>query len=343
MKYYLWKMKKRENRALMANILVTGGAGYIGSHTVKELIKCGYHPIVLDNLSEGHKQAISGVELIEEDLADIEALRFVFGKFPISAVIHFAACCYVGESVQNPQKYYINNLVNGLNLLRVMLESGVNKLVFSSSAAIFGNPVRVPIKEGDLKQPINPYGRSKLFFEQILSDYDQAYDLRSISLRYFNAAGADPECTIGEDHRPETHLLPLILQVAMGKTGKLQVFGNDYDTHDGTCIRDYIHVTDLASAHILALQYLLSMNKSGVFNLGNGNGYSVKEVIETAGKICGKNITADSAPRRAGDPAVLIADSEKAKRELGWNPQFFKLEQIVETAWRWHTGNPNGY
>lgn len=327
----------------MVNILVTGGAGYIGSQTVRELVKYGYYPVVLDNLSEGHKKAVQGVEVIEKDLGDITALREVFSKFSITAVIHFAANCYVGESVQNPQKYYSNNLANSLNLLKAMLESGVSKLVFSSTAAIFGNPVRVPIKEEDPKSPINPYGNTKLFFEQILSEYVKAYALRYVSFRYFNAAGADPDGHNGEDHRPETHLIPLIFQVAMEKTEELQIFGTDYATDDGTCIRDYIHVTDLASAHILGLQYLEAKNRSDVFNLGNGNGYSVKEVLNEARRISGRQIKATAVSRRPGDPAILIADSEKAKRELGWNPRFYRLDQIVETAWRWHIAHPDGY
>lgn len=339
------------------NILVTGGAGYIGSHTVKELLAKSYWPITYDNLSEGHREAVLGGEFVEADLSDERRLSETLDKYPIHAVMHFAASCLVGESVENPQKYYQNNVVNGLNLLRVMLEYKVNKFIFSSTAAVYGDPKEIPIIEDHPLSSVNPYGRSKAMFENILADCDKAYGLKYISLRYFNAAGADPEGKIGEDHNPETHLIPLVLKQALStgqeiqgnsinsKNSKnsinpLRIFGTNYSTPDGSCIRDYIHVSDLAHAHILALEALNDEMESQVFNLGNGNGYSVREVIEVARRVTKKEIPAVETERRPGDPAILVASSEKIKRELGWKPEFPELEKIIESAWRWHKRNP---
>ena len=333
------------------NILVTGGAGYIGSHTVKELLAKGYWPITYDNLSEGHRNAVLGGEFVEADLSDEGKLRETFEKYSIDAVMHFAASCLVGASVENPQKYYHNNVSNGLNLLRVMLEYKVKKFIFSSSAAVYGEAKETPITEEHPLAPVNPYGRSKSMFENILADFNRAYGLKYISLRYFNAAGADQDGKIGEEHNPETHLIPLLLNQALS-TGQeiqgnsinsLRIFGTDYPTTDGTCIRDYIHVTDLAHAHILSLEALKDGMESQVFNLGNGNGYSVKEVIEVAREVTKEEIPVVEAERRPGDPAVLVASSEKIKRELGWKPRFPELEKIIESAWKWHKRNPDGF
>ena len=328
------------------NILVTGGAGYIGSHTVKELLTKGYWAITYDNLSEGHREAVLEGEFVEGDLSDERKLRETFKKYPIDAVMHFAASCLVGESVGNPQKYYHNNVVNGLNLLKVMLEYKVKLFIFSSTAAVYGEPEEIPISEKHPLVPVNPYGRAKAMFENVLADYDRAYGLKYISLRYFNAAGADPEGKIGEDHNPETHLIPLVLQAALRNNSfpqsfnhpnkVVRIFGTDYPTPDGTCIRDYIHVTDLAHAHILALGALKEWKESQVFNLGNGHGYSVKEVVEVARKVTKKELCGIETKRRPGDPAILVASSEKIKRELGWKPKFPELEKIIESAWKWH-------
>jgi len=333
------------------NILVTGGAGYIGSHTVKELSAKGYCPITYDNLSEGHREAVFGGEFVEADLSNEVKLRETFQKYHIDAVMHFAASCLVGESAENPKKYYHNNVVVGLNLLKVMLEYKIKLFIFSSTAAVYGEPKELPISEEHPLLPVNPYGRTKEIFESILAEYDRAYDLKYISLRYFNAAGADPEGKIGEDHNPETHLIPLVLKQALSYEQEIQsnsinplmIFGTDYPTPDGTCIRDYIHVTDLAHAHILALEVLNKKMESQVFNLGNGNGYSVREVIEVAKKVTGKKIPAIEVKRRPGDPAILVASSEKIKRELGWKPKFPELEKIIEGAWMWHKKNPDGF
>jgi UDP-glucose 4-epimerase len=339
------------------NILVTGGAGYIGSHTVRELLAKGYWPITYDNLSEGHREAVLGGDFVRADLSDEGRLRETFEKYPIDAVMHFAASCLVGESVRSPQKYYRNNVTAGLNLLRVMLEYKVKRFVFSSTAAVYGEPKEVPIFEGHPLTPINPYGRSKAMFEKVLADCDRAYGLKYISLRYFNAAGAHPEGKIGEDHNPETHLTPLVLQAALevdnptnsfnpstaDPNKAVKIFGANYPTPDGTCIRDYVHVTDLANAHILALEFLKEGVTSQTFNLGNGDGYSVREVIEVANKVTRTEIPVIEEERRSGDPAVLVASSEKIKRELGWRPQFPKLERIIESAWMWHKRNPEGF
>jgi UDP-glucose 4-epimerase len=325
------------------NILVTGGAGYIGSHTVKYFQKQNEDVIVVDNLQSGHKEAIATDYFYEIDIRDKDALDKVFKSYNIEAVIHFAANSLVGESMEKPYEYYHNNVYGMLCLLDVMRENNVNKIVFSSTAATYGEPKRIPILEHDVTNPTNTYGETKLAMEKMMKWFDRAYGIKYVSLRYFNAAGAHESGLIGEEHHPETHLIPLILQVPLGKRDKIYIFGDDYTTDDGTCIRDYIHVMDLASAHYLALEYLRKGNNSDIFNLGNGNGYSVKEVIETARKVTGHSIPAEVKDRRAGDPATLIASSEKAKNILGWKPQFDSLEKIIADAWRWHQGNPRGY
>lgn len=319
-----------------STILVTGGAGYIGSHAVRQLKKAGHNTVVLDNLVFGHREFVDAHELYVGDLSDSHLLKTIFSENKIDAVVHFAAYALVGESVTNPSKYYHNNVASTLNLLDAMIEHDVKKIIFSSTCATYGAPVETPISENHPQLPINPYGQTKLIVENILHDYDTAYELRSICLRYFNAAGADPGGGIGEDHNPETHLIPLVLDAALGIRPAITVFGHDYPTEDGTCIRDYIHVTDLADAHILALTYLSETNKSDVFNLGNGNGFSVDRVIETARAITGRAIPVTRGARRAGDPAVLIGSSEKARRALGWKPAFNSLDQIISTAWNWH-------
>ena len=322
-------------------ILVTGGAGYIGSVVTEELVKDGHDVVVYDNLSKGHETAIvPGAQFVQGDLADSSVLRSTLSSNSIEAVIHMAADSLVGESVQNPSKYYRNNLVNGLNLLDAMRDAGVGRIVFSSTAAVYGEPEKQPIEEHDATNPTNPYGQSKLAFEQALKWYDNAYGLHYASLRYFNAAGASERC--GEVHDPETHLIPIALQAATGGREFVEVFGNDYPTADGTCIRDYIHVIDLARAHILAVGAL--DQGSRIYNLGcGGNGYSVNEVLATAREVTGKEISARVGPRRAGDPPVLIAASAKIKKELGWNPEFQDLRLIIESAWKWVLKNPNGY
>lgn len=317
-------------------ILIVGGAGYIGSHLNKEINKRGYETVIFDNLSYGHEEFVKWGTFERGDLGNIDDIKSILNKYPIEAVMHFAAFAYVGESVKDPQKYYLNNVKNTLNLLQAMLEENVKQFIFSSTCATYGNPVEIPITENHPQNPINPYGRGKLIVEQILKDYSAAYGLNYASLRYFNAAGADPDGDVGELHDPETHLIPLILDVAAGKRENVKIFGTDYDTPDGTCIRDYIHVTDLADAHILALKYLQDNQKSDVFNLGNGNGFSVKEVIETAREITGNEIKAVEAERRQGDPPILIGSSHKAKEVLKWKPKYGDLSQIVETAWNWH-------
>ncbi|WP_449620849.1 UDP-glucose 4-epimerase GalE [Robertmurraya sp. Marseille-Q9965] len=317
-------------------ILVVGGAGYIGSHLVKELVK-SEEVVVLDNLSTGHKESIDiNARFVEGDLGDRKTLEYIFEKYQIDAVMHFAANSLVGESVKEPIKYYENNVGATLTLLKVMLNYGVKNFIFSSTAATYGIPEVEVITEDTNTNPINPYGRSKLMIEQILEDYSNAYDLNYVILRYFNAAGAHHTAQIGESHEPETHLIPIILQHLYGAREKVYVFGTDYGTPDGTCIRDYIHVTDLANAHILALNSLISKkNKKAVYNLGNGLGYSVKEVIETCEKITGKVADIILSERRAGDPARLVASSKKIHNELGWKAEK-NLEEIIETAWKWH-------
>lgn len=327
----------------MKNILVVGGAGYIGSYMCKYLAKNGYHPIVLDNLVYGHRQAVKWGPFIAGSMADAKLLDRIFAEYPIAAVMHFAAFCYVGESVEDPGKYYRNNVAATLTLLEEMLDKKISNFIFSSSCAVYGEPVEIPITEQHPYNPINPYGRSKLMVEKILEDFRAAYGLEYVALRYFNAAGADPEGEIGEEHDPETHLIPLVLKTALGQRETINIFGNDYATKDGTCIRDYIHIDDLAQAHLLALDRLLNGLPGGQYNLGNGNGYSVKEVIEVARDITSKQIPAKIVERRPGDPAVLIGSSAKAFKELGWKPQFADLNDIVETAWQWHKTHPNGF
>jgi UDP-glucose 4-epimerase len=324
-------------------ILVTGGAGYIGSHTVVELLGQGEEVVVVDNLQTGHLPAVKGATYYQVDLRDAKALSEVFSKHTIEAVIHFAASSLVGESVEKPLMYYENNLLASHSLVSVMVEHGVKKIVFSSTAATYGEPKEVPISEESETSPTNPYGETKLAMEKMFRWCDGAYGLKSISLRYFNAAGAHPDGIIGEDHTPETHLIPIILQVALGQREHIGIYGDDYPTEDGTCIRDYIHVMDLANAHWLALEYLRKNEVSDVFNLGNGRGFSVKEVIETARTVTKHEIPAVVSPRRTGDPAILIASSEKAQRTLGWKPKYNQLDTIIETAWNWHQNHPSGY
>ncbi len=317
-------------------IFVTGGAGYIGSHVVKALGKKGYEILVYDNLSTGHKEAVLYGKLVKGDLSDKDLLKRTLSEFKPDAVMHFAAFIEVAESVRKPLKYYRNNTSNTINLLEAMLETGVNNFIFSSTAAVYGNPENVPVKEDAPVKPINPYGQSKAFVEKILQDLDKAEkDFRYVSLRYFNASGADPEEGLGESHNPETHLIPLILKTAKGERKSIKIFGTDYPTPDGTCIRDFIHVNDLAEAHILALEYLLNGGKSDVFNCGYGHGYSVKDVVETAKKVTGIDFPVKETGRREGDPAVLIADSTKLKKKLNWKPKYDNLEFIIQTAWNW--------
>ncbi|HEX3282181.1 MAG TPA: UDP-glucose 4-epimerase GalE [Pyrinomonadaceae bacterium] len=321
--------------------MVTGGAGYIGSVVTQELLRDGHEVVVYDNLQKGHRQAVvMPAVFVHADLADKATLAQTLSNHHIEAVIHMAADSLVGESCENPAKYYQNNVVAGLNLLAAMRETDVRRIVFSSTAATYGEPEKQPIGETAPNRPTNPYGESKLAFERALRWYDEAYGLRYASLRYFNAAGASEEC--GEDHDPESHIIPLALQVAAGKLDAIKIYGDDYPTPDGTCVRDYIHVIDLARAHILALSAL--DQSSRIYNLGcGGAGYSVNEVIETARQVTGKEIRATVAPRRAGDPSVLIAASEKIKRELGWQPQFQDLRVIIDSAWKWLQAHPNGY
>jgi len=316
-------------------ILVTGGAGYIGSHTVKELLKRGYGTVTFDNLSTGHREFVRGGEFIEADLRDIDALRSVFSDHRIDAVIHFAASCYVGESVKQPMKYYENNVLCGLNLLAAMVEQKVRHIIFSSTCAVYGAPNEIPITEEHPQLPINPYGQTKSLFEDILVSHERLHGIRHVSLRYFNAAGCDPDGEIGEKHDPETHLIPLTLDAALGIGPELQVFGNDYDTPDGTCIRDYIHVCDLADAHILCLEHLLGGGASDAYNLGTGNGYPVRQIIEATERITGRSVPHTDAPRRSGDPPELVAGAEKIERGLGWSPRQSSIDEILSTAWTW--------
>jgi len=317
------------------HILVVGGAGYIGSHMVKFLGTQGCHITVLDNLSSGYADVVLNGKLVVGDLADSSMLDELFSENEFDVVMHFASSILVGESVADPAKYYRNNVSNTLNLLDAMVRHDVKHFIFSSTAAIFGEPEYTPIDEKHPKAPINPYGRSKWMVEQILEDYDRAYGLKSICLRYFNAAGADPEGELGERHDPETHLIPLVLRAASGRRKEIAVYGRDYDTPDGTCIRDYIHVWDLCEAHWLAIQYLLGGVDSQRFNLGNGNGYSVQKVIDVCREVTGKEFVVNEAIRREGDPAVLVADSKLARSVLGWRPKHSSLEKIVEDAWYW--------
>ena len=327
----------------MSRVIVTGGAGYIGSHTLRALQAAGYEVVVYDSMVKGHREAVGSVPLVLGDIADPEALNRLFREHRPEAVVHFAAFIEAGESVVDPAKYFRNNTAGTLTMLEAMQRHDVRQIVFSSTAAVYGEPVNIPIGEDDPKLPTNAYGLSKLMVEEMLDWFHRSYGLRSVSLRYFNAAGDDPSGEIGEDHHPETHLIPLILQVPLGKREKILIFGDDYDTPDGTCIRDYIHVTDLASAHVAALQALEGGLERDAFNVGNGAGFSVREVIETARQVTGHPIPAEARPRRAGDPARLVASSEKARRVLGWEPHVPDLRAILETAWNWHHTHPNGY
>lgn len=322
------------------NFLVVGGAGYIGSHMVKQLRRAGHAVVVADNLSTGYRSALMGAQLVELDIADAQAVDELLASQRFDAVFHFASFIQVGESVSEPGKYYQNNLAATLTLLQAMVRANVRHFIFSSTAAVYGDPQYVPIDEAHPKAAINPYGRSKWMVEQVLEDFDRAYGLKSVCLRYFNAAGADPEGELGERHEPETHLLPLILQAAAGRRESITVYGRDYDTADGTCIRDYVHVSDLADAHALAVDYLLGGGASAAFNLGNGQGFSVQQVIDTARQVTGKDIRVGDAPRRAGDPPRLVADPTKAQAVLGWQPKFAALEQIVAHAWAWEQQHP---
>ncbi|MCE5326057.1 MAG: UDP-glucose 4-epimerase GalE [Planctomycetaceae bacterium] len=324
------------------NVLLTGGAGYIGSHVLRALKAAGHACVIVDNLVNGNAAAVAGEKLIVADIADAMALRRVMREHRVEAVIHLAAFIEAGESVGNPGKYFQNNTIIGLALLEAMRDCGVNRLVFSSTAAVYGTPDRVPIVESDALRPINPYGASKLCVELMLQGYAAAYGMGFVALRYFNVAGADPSGDIGEAHRSETHLIPLVLQTALGQRKQIGIFGDDYDTPDGTCIRDYIHVCDLAAAHVLAADAIQD-GKVKVYNLGNGEGFSVKEVIETCRRVTGKPIPAAVSPRRPGDPSRLVASSAAAIAELGWKPQYPALETIVQDAWRWHSRHPSGY
>lgn len=317
-------------------VLVCGGAGYIGSHVNKQLNKEGYETVVFDNLIYGHREAVKWGHFVQGDLKNIDEIEAVFQKYSIEAVFHFAAYAYVGESVKEPEKYYYNNVANTLNLLHVMKKYGCNKIIFSSTCATYGEPERVPITEDMQQSPINPYGASKLMVERIFQDYSKAYDLKFVVLRYFNAAGADPEGEIGESHTPETHLIPLVLDAASGKRQDIKVFGTDYDTPDGSCIRDYIHVYDLATAHLLALHYLEEGKESNFFNLGNTLGTSVLEVVESVKKVTNRKFRVTMTDRREGDPAKLVGSSEKAQKVLGWKPVYGDIDTIVEHAWKWH-------
>lgn len=325
------------------SILVCGGAGYIGSHMVSKLLENGKDVVILDNLQKGHKDAILSEKVYIGDLRDRKILDKVFTENNIEAVIDFAADSLVGESMGNPLKYFNNNVGGTISLLTAMKDYKVKYIVFSSTAATYGEPENIPILEDDTTVPTNPYGETKLTVEKILKWCDKAYGIKYTALRYFNAAGAHIDGNIGEDHRPESHLIPIILQVALGQRGKIMIFGDDYPTEDGTCVRDYIHVTDLAEAHLCALNRLKKGGGSCSYNLGNGKGFSVKEVIDVVRKVTGIDIKSETAPRRAGDPATLIASSQKAIKELGWKPKYNSLEKIIETAWNWHKSHPNGY
>jgi UDP-glucose 4-epimerase len=320
-------------------ILVTGGAGYIGSHAVLTLLRTGYGVIVLDNLEYGHRELVEDVlqaELVVGDIRDRALLDKLFATHQIAAVVHLAAYIAVGESVSDPAQYYRNNVAGTLTLLEAMVAADVKKIVFASTCSIFGLPKQVPMTEEHPKDPINPYATTKWMVEQMLADFDRAYDLRSVVFRFFNASGANPEGLLGEDHNPETHLIPLVLLTALGKRKSISIFGTDYSTPDGTCLRDYIHVSDLADAHLLGVEYLLQGGKSDVFNLGNGNGFSVRQVIDTARQVTGHEIDVVECDRRAGDPPILVGSSDKARKILGWSPKYSDLSKIISHAWQWH-------
>jgi UDP-glucose 4-epimerase len=324
-------------------VLVTGGAGYIGSHTVAALLEKGEEVVVADNLYQGHRDAVPGGKLYVGDLRDEAFLAKVFAENDIDGVIHFAANSLVGESMKDPGKYYHNNVYGTLCLLEQMNKAGVSRIVFSSTAAAYGEPERVPIDEFDRTEPTNTYGETKLSMEKMIRWFGVAHGMQSVSLRYFNAAGAHESGRIGEDHRPESHLIPLVLQTALGQREFISVFGNDYPTEDGTCVRDYIHVSDLADAHLLAMERLRRNGENAVYNLGNGQGFSVQQVIDIAREVTGRDIPVRVEARRAGDPAVLVASSQRARHELGWNPRRSRLQDIIASAWQWHSLRPNGY
>lgn len=327
----------------MAQVLVTGGAGYIGSHTVRALAEAGHQVTIYDSLEKGHAAAVAGFPLVRGELADEARLEQTLRDTAAEAVVHFAAYINVGESATDPGKYFANNTAGTLSLLRAMTRTGASRIVFSSTAAVYGEPEEVPIPESAAKRQENAYGSSKWMVEQLFEWFEKAHDLRSVSLRYFNAAGAHPSGEIGEDHQPETHLIPLTLQVALGQRAEIAMFGDDYDTPDGTCVRDYVHVCDLASAHVLALDALARGARREAYNVGNGSGFSVKQVVEVSRKVTGHAIPATVKPRRPGDPARLVASSERLRKELGWTPRWPDLREIVSTAWTWHFSHPHGY
>ncbi|MFP4027208.1 MAG: UDP-glucose 4-epimerase GalE [Candidatus Brocadiia bacterium] len=323
-------------------VAVTGGAGYIGSHALVELRRAGHEPIALDNLSEGHLEATDGCHLVRIDLANEEAVSRTLIDNEADAVMHFAASAYVGESVENPEKYYFNNVVNTLRLLRAARKAGINRFVFSGSCTVYGIPSKVPITEDFPLKPISPYGRTKATVEGVLEDYSEAYGLRYASLRYFNAAGAMPDGSLGEDHDPETHLIPIVIQAALGLREKITIFGTDYPTRDGTCVRDYVHVLDLGTAHVFALEKL-DEEFPLIYNLGTGDGHTVRQVIDTIRAVSGRDFSVVEGERRPGDPPALVSSPEKARTELGWEPEYAELDEIVETAWQWHSSHPHGY
>lgn len=325
------------------NVLVAGGAGYIGSHTVMSLLEAGHRPVVLDTLEHGHAEAVVDAPLVRGDVLDAELVARTFREHRIDAVMHFAAYIEVGESMNKPMRYYANNTMAVLSLLNTMQENGIDRFIFSSTAAVYGQPERVPIPEDAPKAPINVYGHTKLLVEETCGWLARQGGLRFAALRYFNACGAHASGRIGEDHRPESHLIPIILQVALGKREKIAIFGDDYDTPDGTCIRDYVHVSDIARAHVMALEYLDRGGEPGSFNLGSGQGFSVLEVVEKARRVTGKAIPVESKPRRAGDPARLVADPAKAEKTFGWKTKSSDLDTIVASAWAWHSRHPEGY
>lgn len=330
-----------EESVVTKSVLVTGGAGYIGSHTCKALARAGYQPVTLDSMVYGHEWAVRWGPLEKVDTRDADAVFQVIESYRPIAVIHFAAFAYVGESVADPQRYYENNVCGTLSLLSAMLRARMDKLIFSSTCATYGLPNSETIQESHARSPINPYGQSKSMVEQILSDFDTAYELRSIVLRYFNAAGADPDCEIGEDHDPETHLIPLVLDAASGRRADITIFGSDYDTPDGTCIRDYVHVSDLADAHVKSLGHLLQEGPSTAFNLGTGTGSSVREIVGVAESVTGREIVAVEGPRRPGDPPSLVAAPGRAKDVLGWEPKLSDIETIIKSSWAWHRAHFN--
>lgn len=335
--------RRRRSVTCALMILVIGGAGYIGSHMLKLLRECGEPHLVLDDFSQGHAEALRDSPFVKGDLGDPQVLRKIFSEHPIDTVMHFAAFISVGESVRKPGKYWLNNAGKVISLLTEMQAAGIDRFVFSSTAAVFGEPQYVPIDESHPKNPTNPYGQSKLAVERMLGDFDTAYGLRSVCLRYFNASGSDPEGVLGEDHDPEEHIIPVALLAAMGKRPAMKIFGTDYDTPDGTCVRDYVHVMDLAQAHLLAVKHLRAGGESRQYNLGNGQGFSVREVLNTVEKVLEAPLLVEEADRRPGDPAKLIASSEAIRRDWGWSPAIPDLEEIVRHAWLWRRTHPEGY